>query len=124
MHNAENDDLSAIDCIVNDIRIAYQWNASDTRPFGYFWSPFRERRNSFHDATYARFNLGSGRWVYLSEVGKDCVKLRESESRKSDFHTRRYFANTASTSSSLAISPRLTAARASSIAASSAGVAW
>src|ERR1051326_1710453 len=109
---------------MNHIRIPHEGNAPDAGPSCHFLSTSWEVADPFDDAADPSFEPHCCIRIVRLNGCENRVEFGQRQSRIADLHVRRYLANTASTSASVAISPRATAASASSIAASSSGVAW
>ena len=123
MDNAKDDDFGCRHPIVNHVRISYEWDTTYARTFGDFLSTLGELFDPFDNPFDTCANAHCSRGIFRGDPLKNILKFGKREPRVSDLHARRYFAKTASTSSSLATSPRSTAAKASSIARSSSDVA-
>jgi hypothetical protein len=91
---------------VNDIWISHERHPTYAWAFGDFLSTLRELLDAFNHALDACANAGGSCGIFRGDPLQNILKLRLSEPRVYGLHARRYFAKTASTSPSLATSPR------------------
>src|SRR5690348_870742 len=123
MQNSKHDHLVCSHHIEEQIGMAIQRDPAVSGPRLYLLEGVRKAPDPLFDSRYARFEARGGSGVLLCKMGQNRVQIGQCRPGVTHVHERRYFAKTASTSSSLAISPRRTAAIASSKARNSSGVA-
>jgi len=108
--------------VVDHIRIAYEWQTPHLRPLFDPLGGLGVIGDVLEGAPDARFDMLSSKGAAFAKIAENLIEFGQRKLREDEPH-RRCLANTASTSSSVASSPRRTAASASSIFASSSRVA-
>src|ERR1041385_527321 len=121
MENAQDRHLFGAALVIDDIGISGEWQPPNRRPLFDALGCFRVVCDVIERPTHAGLDVLCAKPTARANESENVVKLCKRKPRENEPH--RCFANTASTSSALATSPRLTAASASSIFSSSSRVA-
>jgi hypothetical protein len=102
VHDSQDHDLVIAHGVMYNVRKLQQRDPPDARSLRHFLSAFRELADPLDTSLKPSLKSRRRPWIFGVYMGENSIEFGECETRIADLHVRRYLANTASTSSSLA----------------------